>query len=128
MAELVCHACGERVVFDEPIPRDAECSRCGEDLRSCRNCRHWDARYHNQCTEPEAEPVENRMRRNFCEFFYFSRAPFAGRTAGSRAEAARAGLDALFGGAPAPPPAPPSAARERLEALFRRPAPEDDKD
>jgi hypothetical protein len=130
MADLFCHACGESVTVDEPVPRDAECARCGADLRSCANCRHWDARYHNQCREPEAEPVDDRRRRNFCEFFSYSRAPFAGAAGGERAAAARAGLEALFGGKPAGAPAPaapgPSEARARLEAMFRSPPPQQD--
>ncbi len=105
MPDRVCHACGERVPLDEPIPRDAECARCGADLRACANCRHWDPRYHNECTEPEAEPVADRHRRNFCEFFYFSREPYAGVAAASgkdRAAEARAKLEALFRKKPSP--------------------------
>ncbi len=102
MAELVCHACGERVPYAEPIPREAACARCGADLRACANCRHWDPRYHNECRETEADPVSDRRRRNFCEFFEYSRAPFAGAAAQDRAAAARAKLDALFRRKPDP--------------------------
>ena len=126
MPERVCHACGERVPLDEPVPRDAECARCGADLRSCANCRHWDPRLSKECREPEAEPVAEKRRRNFCEFFAYSRAPFAGAPVADRTAAARAGLDALFGGPRAAPASPPSDARARLEALFRKPSPEDD--
>ena len=98
MPSLVCHTCGAPVTLDEPIPRDAECESCRRDLRCCLNCRHHDPRYNNQCVETMAEPVEEKHRRNFCEYFSFSREPFAGRTAGSGREAeARKKLDALFG-------------------------------
>lgn len=99
MAQKVCHACGAAVTYDEPIPRDGECAKCGGDLRCCRNCRHWDVRYGNECTETQAEPVEDKTRRNFCEFFYYSREPFTGGpdAARDRAAEARAKLEALFG-------------------------------
>ena len=97
MAQLVCQSCGREVGVAEPIARDATCEGCGKDLRCCRNCRHFDERYHNQCTETQAEPVADKTRRNFCEYFYFSRAAFTAAAAGrDRAAEARAKLDALF--------------------------------
>ena len=97
MPQLVCQTCGAPVPLEEPIPRDAECASCGTDLRCCRNCRHWDVHYNNQCRETEAEPVADKTRRNFCEFFYFSRAtPAAGARPVDRQAEARAKLEALF--------------------------------
>ena len=98
MAQLVCQSCGTAVPGCEPIPRDSACEQCGTDLRCCRNCRHWDARYSNQCTETQADPVQDKTRRNFCEFFYFSRAAFTGTPGAGkdRAAEARAKLEALF--------------------------------
>ncbi len=97
MAVLVCQGSGRPVGVEEPIPRDATCEGCGRDLRCCRNCRHFDERYHNQCTETEAEPVVEKTRRNFCEYFYFSLAAFAGGPQGrDRAAEARAKLEGLF--------------------------------
>ncbi len=97
MAQLVCQNCGTRVPLDEPIPRDAECGSCHRDLRCCRNCRHWDPRAANECRETEAEPVPDKTRRNFCEFFYFSRELFRGGAATmDRAAEVRAKLEALF--------------------------------
>ena len=98
MAQLVCQSCGTVVPWSEPIPRDSSCEKCGTDLRCCRNCRHWDSRYSNQCTETQADPVQDKTRRNFCEFFYFSRAAFTGTPGAGkdRAAEARAKLEALF--------------------------------
>ena len=90
-----CQFCGAAIALAAPIPRDAECASCGRDLRCCRNCRHYDPAYNNACRETEAEPVADKERRNFCEFFEPSRARF--RSASSaRATQARAKLDALF--------------------------------
>ena len=80
----------------------ADSARC--DLRGLRQgpallsqLRHFDERYNNQCTETDAEPVTDKTRRNFCEYFYFSRAAFVGASAGSdRAAEARVKLEALF--------------------------------
>jgi len=99
MAAYQCQSCGAPVMVSEPIPRDSECESCRHDLRSCRNCRHYDTRYNNACRETEAEPVEDKERRNFCEYFAFNPAPFAGgarAASGQRAADARARLEALF--------------------------------
>lgn len=107
MPQLVCHACGTPITYAEPVPRDSECEHCHSDLRACRNCRHWDPRYHNQCTETEAEPISDRMRRNFCEFFYYSRAEFTGSPGAATAVTDRA-----------------AEARRKLDELFRKKGPE----
>jgi hypothetical protein len=120
MAGRECQFCGAPIMVSDPIPRDAECAACGRDLRCCRQCRHYDPHYNNQCRETEADPQPEKDRRNFCEFFDFTRTPFARRTtAESRTTDARARLSELFGGASSAP-APPSDARKRLDDLFRK--------
>lgn len=120
MPAFICHLCGATLDVSEPISRDAECPECRTDVRCCRNCRHYDERYNNACTETQADPVVEKTRRNFCEFFYFSREPFAGKGAGEkRATDARAKLDALFGGKPAAS-TPSADAKKKLEDLFRK--------
>jgi hypothetical protein len=100
MPAFRCQRCGAPVTIAAPIPRDAECDTCRHDLRCCRNCRHYDTAYNNACRETEAEPVADKERRNFCEFFEFNPTPFAGRggqaPTRTRADEARAKLDALF--------------------------------
>lgn len=121
MSETRCRNCGTPFSIAPPVPRDAECAGCGADLRSCVNCRHYDPRLHNSCRETEADPVEDRRRRNFCEYFDPSREPWAPGT-GDAARDARARLDGLFGGKPGPP-TPTGSARERLEGLFKKKPP-----
>lgn len=117
-----CRHCGTAVTLAPPIPRDAECSGCGRDLRACVQCQYYDPAYNNSCRETEAEPVVEKERRNFCEFFSFADAPRPRAGEGSsRQQEARAKLDALFRGAPAKP-SPSGDARARLEALFRDPS------
>ena len=119
MASLQCQFCGAAVTVAEPIGREAQCESCRNDLRCCRNCRHYDPRYNNACTEPMADPVVEKERRNFCEYFYFSREPFRAAEARSGREAeARKKLDAMFGGRPAADRA--IDARRKLDDLFRK--------
>jgi len=126
--KLACHHCGAALELSEPIGRERTCDACGRDLRCCVNCRHYDPRYHNACTETQADPVPDKARRNFCEYFYYSRTPFAAPAAGpAAARDARAKLEALFGGGAAKPaPSPAGDARAKLEGLFRKPAPPDE--
>uniref|UniRef100_A0A832I363 Uncharacterized protein n=1 Tax=Eiseniibacteriota bacterium TaxID=2212470 RepID=A0A832I363_UNCEI len=131
---LECHHCRAPITLSAPLPRDAECAACGRDLRCCLNCRHYDPRMNNACRETEAEPVVEKDRRNFCEFFEFSREPFrAGGAPDARAAEALRKLEGLFGG-PAPERKGPRSldellgpgrkkggeeeARKRLEELF----------
>jgi hypothetical protein len=126
MAQLQCHHCGAPVTFNEPLARDAECGACGGDLRCCINCRHYDTNYNNSCRETEAEPVVDKPRRNFCEFFSYSTAPFA-KSGGGREADARAKLSGLFksgGNSPGPSPA---GAKEKLEDLLRESKTPDDR-
>jgi len=113
-----CRQCGTPVTIGEPIPRDAECGNCGRDIRACIQCRHYDPAMNNSCRETEADPVVEKERRNFCEFFSLSTAPFQPKAASSRQDDARAKLEGLFGG---PGKTTPSQdARKRLEDLFKK--------
>jgi len=113
----VCQHCGTPIALSEPIPRDAECSGCGRDLRACIQCRHYDPAMNNSCRETEAEPVVEKERRNFCEFFSFAPGKRPQADDSGRQAQARAKLEALFGGA-ATKPSASSDARARLDALF----------
>ena len=125
MPTLACRHCGASIDVHEPVARDAECPNCGGDQRCCRNCRHFDPNFHNSCRETEADLVTEKDRRNFCEFFSFTRAPFAKAGPNPRATDARAKLDALFGGKPAAPDRAADA-RRKLDALFGKPPKDDD--
>jgi hypothetical protein len=129
---LECHFCGAKVTQSEPIGREATCEECGRDLRCCMQCRHYDPSYNNSCTEPMADPVTEKDRRNFCEYFYFSRTSFRVTGAGADTQAkARAKLEGLFKDPPGTPPRGgpvkdrASDARSKLDALFK-PKPPDD--
>ena len=99
-----CQFCGAAVTLSEPIPRESSCESCRHDYHACRQCRHYDPTRNNSCSETEAELVEDKERRNFCEFFSFNPAPYraAARDQGREAQA-RAKLEGLFKRKPEPP-------------------------
>ena len=128
MASRQCQYCGVAVTVSDPTPRDSSCESCRHDYRACRQCRHYDPALNNACRETEAELVEDKERRNFCEFFDFNPAPFRAASRDTSREArARAKLEGLFksgGGQVAPDRA--TDARTKLDALFRKPKSSED--
>ncbi|CAG1000892.1 hypothetical protein MYXO_03003 [Myxococcaceae bacterium] len=91
-----CFACGrgiETLAGDRIGLRDS-CS-CGADLHVCRNCARHDPSAHNECREPQAEPVRDRERANRCDWFAPGVAT-AAVSADSGRDAARSRLEALF--------------------------------
>jgi hypothetical protein len=45
------------------------CTSCGKDLRVCKNCRFYLPGASNDCRETSAEPVKDKERANFCDWF-----------------------------------------------------------
>jgi len=64
-----CHHCGEQLEFVEKVFRNDTCATCGSDVHCCLNCKEYDISAPNQCREPEAEKVDVKDRRNFCDYF-----------------------------------------------------------
>jgi hypothetical protein len=121
MPALTCRHCGTPVPLDEPLPRDLVCEGCNRDLKACLQCRHYDEHYNNACRETMADPVVDKDRRNFCEYFSFSRVPFQGQAPSrDRAAEARAKLEGMFGGPAKAGPSREDEARRKLEDLFRK--------
>lgn len=99
MAEtLTCWNCG--TALDQvplPVSRHEYCPRCAEAVHCCRMCTSYDATAPGQCRDDRADPPTDKTCANFCDFFTPRRdGPHAAQP--SRADAARAKLDALFGG------------------------------
>lgn len=116
---LVCWKCGASLAaLPLPFGRAEICPSCKTDLRVCRQCTFYDARVNKQCRETIADEVRDKERSNFCGYF----TPKNNAYQPSDTSAARAALDAAFGGAAnsTTPSAPGSAdrAREELEKLF----------
>jgi len=93
-----CHRCGWEWALAGQPGRGESCHQCNADLRVCLNCVSYDPRVAQQCRDRRAEPVEEKERGNFCEYFEMVRRPFAPKTGTNRREdAAREQLKKLFG-------------------------------
>lgn len=65
----VCFSCSARLDIESTTGRGAECTKCGRDVKVCKNCRFYDTAAYNDCTEPNAERVVEKERANFCDYF-----------------------------------------------------------
>ena len=93
-----CHQCGwEWTIAGQP-GRSETCEGCRADLRVCLNCLSYDPRVAQQCRERRAEPVEEKDRANYCEWFEFARRAYVpSANANSREQTARDQFKKLFG-------------------------------
>ena len=94
-ASLDCWKCGAALAdLILPVGRSEYCRACRAEIHVCRMCRFYDLSKAKQCSEPVADPVQDKERANFCGYFE----PVAGRfrPAGAASDTARAALDALF--------------------------------
>mgnify|MGYP000212143774 CR=1 FL=1 len=98
MTGLVCWKCGASLAaLPLPLSREALCPACRAWLHACRLCQFYDPRLSTKCREERAEEVRDRENANFCD--WFKPRPGAHAPPGTdRAVAAKAGLQALFGG------------------------------
>lgn len=93
---MICWKCGKENNFTQ-VFRNTECEVCGADLHCCRQCEFYSAESHFNCRETVPEPVADKEKANFCDFF---RAKKDGVKASSdKADAARSAAAALFGNA-----------------------------
>lgn len=67
-AEGVCWSCGQSLIASE-YQREGECPACRKQTHVCRNCRFYSPGRPNDCHEPIAEPVTDKARANFCDYF-----------------------------------------------------------
>lgn len=120
---LLCWNCGSALEsIPVPVNRLAYCPECRADLRVCRMCKEFDAKLADQCRAELDDVPHDKERANFCD--HFTPSPNAHVAVDdSKARAARAELDALFGvesddTGPAPGESKADAARRELESLF----------
>lgn len=91
-AEGVCWACGNKLTAAE-YTREGECPACRKQTHVCRNCRFYEVGRPNACQEPIAEPVNDKQRANFCDYFDPSSSAYE---PGEDADKLRAAADDLF--------------------------------
>jgi len=66
---LRCAMCGAVVPDSVEITEGSQCPKCRADLRTCKNCRHFDTGAKFECTEPILTRVTKKDIRNECTFF-----------------------------------------------------------
>ncbi|MFI4967184.1 MAG: hypothetical protein ACHQAU_00550 [Gammaproteobacteria bacterium] len=114
--ELVCWKCGTPLTgVPMPLSRLSVCLKCSSELYVCKLCEFHEPKLRQGCLEDRAEHVQEKEHANFCDYFRPRPGAHVPRDR-SKAEAARAGLDALFGGGT--PEAPADPARAELDKLF----------
>lgn len=93
MKSFVCYSCGLEHKVDF-VGRQDSCSKCGRDLRVCRNCKHYDKSANNECREEQAGRQVEKEKGNFCEWFQLQEGLRSGGAAGK--DDLRKAADALF--------------------------------
>ncbi|MCR5253585.1 MAG: hypothetical protein K6C98_07715 [Treponema sp.] len=95
----MCKKCGTPMPTGS-IYRDSICPNCGADLHSCINCKFYASGSHYDCHETIEEPVRDKDRSNFCDFFMpaviGTGSGLAGGTPADKAQKARDAFNALF--------------------------------
>lgn len=91
----VCYRCGRAVEVERTVGRTEACPQCDADLHCCLNCKFYDKLSHHECREPQAEPVADKEKGNFCDYFVFKDEPGPRSQSGSSVSA-RQKLDRMF--------------------------------
>jgi len=65
---MKCSFCHKEVAAVKIQIRD-ECPVCGRDLHICLNCQFYDTNAYRQCRESIGEPVPDKEKANYCDFF-----------------------------------------------------------
>ena len=95
---MFCWKCGtELEIESNEVYRTAECPVCGSDLHCCKCCKFYDEGSHFDCRESIYDPVSDKERANFCEYYSPSEEQ-PNISSSEDSQDARNALDALFGG------------------------------
>lgn len=92
----VCHTCGSPIDAQPPIGRSLECPSCNAPVRCCKNCAHYAPGAHWDCRESISDPVHDKERGNFCDWFRLSDAAAPAVTGDDARRTARDSFDSLF--------------------------------
>ncbi len=95
----MCYNCGSELIITGIIGRDAECPNCGASVRCCKNCQWYEPGAHYDCHETVDEPVQDKERPTFCDFFRLNtKAACTDRSSqATKVQNARDAFNALFG-------------------------------
>ena len=105
---LRCSLCGAIVPPPVEIEFESQCPKCKADLRTCKNCRHFDTGAQFECTEPIPERITKKDLRNSCGLFM------------ARTSIERETRDSGGNSSPSPRPSGASDARSAFDNLFKK--------
>ena len=90
-----CAHCGAELQLLGADP--GQCPKCGFELRSCRQCQHFDPGRRFECTEAIPKRIADKDARNKCRFFAMRvRVERETKTGPLKPTDARAAFDNLF--------------------------------
>lgn len=94
----VCYFCGTVLEETVKVFRSSLCPGCSKDLKICLNCRFYSEGAHWECLETVPEPVIDKERSNFCDYFQFrDSSAAAGHGNEQRHQKAQRDFGKLFG-------------------------------
>lgn len=91
---FMCWKCGNIIDNNIQVFRDTTCSFCSADLHVCKNCKYYDEGSHYDCHETIEEPVFDKEKANFCDYFSI-KTTFKSAT-NNKKESAKLAFDNLF--------------------------------
>jgi hypothetical protein len=97
----VCIFCGYALDAQAEVHRSSLCPSCSRELKICLNCRFYRPGAHWDCAETIPEPVAEKDRANFCDYFRFREGGAAAdRSGGEKRSKAKQDFRKLFGNDP----------------------------
>jgi hypothetical protein len=91
-----CRMCGEKQQLAGAVTEETVCKRCGNDLRTCSNCIHFDTSRPNECRKPVLTRIVNKSKRNSCDLFTPNTIQEFTSDRAAASSDPRAAFDALF--------------------------------
>lgn len=92
---MICWKCKKDNKMDF-VGRSTECEFCHADLHSCKGCKFYAPGNHFDCKENISEPVADKEKANFCDFFMIN-TDVSADTNADKASKAKDQFAALFG-------------------------------
>lgn len=69
---IICYNCNKELKLElgQKVSYTETCEFCDEDVKVCKNCKHYCLNAYNECKENQAERVVDKTRRNYCDYFF----------------------------------------------------------
>lgn len=93
---MICWKCNKEIDI-QSVYRNSECPSCKTDLHCCKQCKFYSTQSHLDCKENISEPVIDKEKSNFCEYFSVKLDGLNVNIDKEKAKAAKDAFNALFG-------------------------------